>query len=236
MTIFSFGLYNFQIFISFPNYVFFFPWDLIPCPSYTVYFSSYFYFGTPQLRSASSQYSPKISLSDFSVLVLLLLLFLFLLPLLVILVRWNMDSFFFLDFIYLFLERREGREIEREKDTSIGCLSYMPDPSGDRTCNPGPAQAGNWAGNVSVRGPHPAQPWLRAGVIFDSILFFVFLASCHLSTNTDGFYFTIYIVKFVLVFIPNHEAILNSSLWFECLSIVFPSWFPILQAILDIPP
>ena len=37
--------------------------------------------------------------------------------------RWT--DFFFKDFIYLFLEKEEGREKERERrETSIGCLSY----------------------------------------------------------------------------------------------------------------
>ena len=44
--------------------------------------------------------------------------------------------FFFKDFIYLFLERGEGREEERERNISVW-LPLICKPTGDLACNPG---------------------------------------------------------------------------------------------------
>ena len=43
---------------------------------------------------------------------------------------------FFKDFIYLFLDRREGREKEKERNINVWFASCVP-PTGDLVCNPG---------------------------------------------------------------------------------------------------
>ena len=63
------------------------------------------------------------------------------------------------DFIYLFLDREEGREKERERETSM-FLSYMPLP-GHLACNPGMCPDWQWnqqpfglQADAQSTGPH----------------------------------------------------------------------------------
>ena len=102
---------------------------------------------------------------------------------------WN--NTFFQDFIYLFLEREEGREKERERNINVRenhrlVASLMwPDLTGDRTCNPGmcPDQGSNWQLLLCRRIPTNWSTLVRTGaIIFDDQSWttssHVFLAPC----------------------------------------------------------
>ena len=65
--------------------------------------------------------------------------------------------FFFEDFIYLFVERQEGREKERERNIDVGekirlVASCMP-PTGDLARNPGLCPGWDWTSDLSIHRP-----------------------------------------------------------------------------------
>ena len=66
---------------------------------------------------------------------------------------------FFLDFIYLFLERGEGREKKRERNINVWLPLVRP-PTGDTACNPG--MCPDWESNhrpfVSQAGTQSTEP------------------------------------------------------------------------------
>ena len=73
--------------------------------------------------------------------------------------------YFFKDFIYLFLDRGEGREIKRERNINVW-LPLMHPPTGDLACNPGMCPGwelnqrpfGSKAGTQSAE-PHQPGPY-----------------------------------------------------------------------------
>ena len=78
-------------------------------------------------------------------------------------------SFFFLDFIYLFLESREGREKERKETWRCGCLTHTP----------------NWG-----PGPHPRHVlWLGIKLV---TLWFAGPLSIHWATPSRAIFFITY--------------------------------------------
>ena len=71
----------------------------------------------------------------------------------------------FLRFIYLFLERGEGREKEREKNVHVQLVASHTPPTGDLACNPG--MCPDWKLNqqpfvslASTQSTEPHQPGL----------------------------------------------------------------------------
>ena len=72
---------------------------------------------------------------------------------------------FFKDFIYLFLEREEGREKEREGNIKVWLPPACTPPTGDLACNPG--MCPDWESNqrpfglqAGTQSTEPHQPWL----------------------------------------------------------------------------
>ena len=68
--------------------------------------------------------------------------------------------FIFKDFIYLFLDRGEGRETERERECVV---AFQAPPTGDLACNPG--MCPDWESNqppigsqVGAQSTEPHQP------------------------------------------------------------------------------
>ena len=80
------------------------------------------------------------------------------------------DSFFFKDFIYLFLERKEGKEKGGEKHQCV--VSSHEPPTGDLACNPG--MCPDWESNrlpsglqACAQSTEPHQP----GLLVDSFMY-----------------------------------------------------------------
>ena len=66
--------------------------------------------------------------------------------------KMNPFNIYFEDFIYLFLERGERREKERERNTSLLVASHVPPPQ-DLACNPGTCPDWESTSDLSVCRP-----------------------------------------------------------------------------------
>ena len=91
----------------------------------------------------------------------------------------------FFGFIYLFLERREGREKERERSISVWLLLMWP-PLGTWPTTQACALTGNWTGNPLVCSLHSIH-WATPARSFEIFLIILGDWVLHASLNTIFF-------------------------------------------------
>ena len=117
----------------------------------------------------------------------------------------NQAAFFFsfLKFLFIYLEREEGREKERERNIDVWLPLTWP-PTGDLAYNPGCALTGNWTGDPLVHSPSSiywATPARASSFILNIYFIFVF--------------FKKYFWLCLSVYMWDEENMLFFGIWFQ---------------------